>query len=219
MAKNITIRNNRTGATGTKAINDARKRLSSLSERAVKGLPGRFNATIANITRGFFKQNFAIKEDWHLPFYSGKYQYKKNTWLRRGDFFEIGKIGLAPIVHGSEAFGRLTDTTMDTVGSRAATIVKTNKKRVKGGMNLFLSVGLDKSKFEGGNKHYNGKTGKKIREIDVNQLLAFSHRVTKPGSPDSVFVRITPEQKRKIKKYISVNFKKIVKRVYLRKTA
>jgi len=229
MAVKIHIRNATTGETDETAVKSLRQRYSGIPVRASRALPAYFYPAITNKIRGFFVTNFANREGWKQPNFKPNYAKKKDLWRRRGDSFNIGRIGLRPVIYGSENFGHLTDTIFSLIGTKNATTVSTSVKQVKGGLNIRHAVGLDSSLWDGGNQHYyipsrGPNKGQAVQKgtTAVNQIEAFSHRVTygrnasagNPGNP-SVFVRLTPAQKQQVKSYVRENFRRTVKNVIM----
>ena len=219
MAVKVNVKYSRTGATGKKAISDFKKDVTSVGKAVQKGVPRNFPAVIANKVRGYFSENFNAQYLWQKPNFTQKQAYKKNMWRNRGDYFRIGGLGILPVVHGAEVFGRLTDAVHDAIGTRQGTIVRSERREIKGGMSLKIHTAIDNSSWEGGSTHiYKTRRGD-VTEHDTNvrnAFNAFANRVTKggfkeDGSNTAVFVKISRAQRKDLILYILRAFGRVVK--------
>ena len=213
------IRNNRTRSTGHKAINDAKKRINGIPSRMVKQIPSGFYGGVASMSRRFFRDNFAAQEGWKQPYYtSNAYMAKKDKWVERGDFFQIGMFGIMPCIYASGEFGKLTGTIAEAIGTVQGSKSRTTISEVKGGVNINMFVGIDSSRWDGGSTHLyrSEKTGKEIKDKKAdNQLEAFSARIT-PKGQRSVLARVWPGQRKQVASYARKILRRVVKRVYVK---
>lgn len=214
MPATVTIRNTRTGKTGQAALREFNNRFKNIPKRVQKAIPKTLYPTVANLTRRFFRDNYIAQEGWSLhSFTSQDYRERKDNFLSRGDTFEIGEFTNVPIIHGSEVFGRRTDTTLNAVGARAGTTVRTDIDRKKEGLNVRINIGIDETKFEGGTRHTNALTGNDTVESKPNALIWFSRQVS-PSTGHSIFAKLTRAQMGTIFDYLNGVFGLTIRNVF-----
>lgn len=206
MAKaKVTIRVKETGRTGRAAINEFSGIGRNIPNKVRAGIPAFVYPSVANMVRRNFVDNYANQENWNDPYFTSRqYEQRKNRWMANGDQFRIGTFGLRPVIHGSEIFGRRTDTIFNAIGSRTGSYVHTTMRQYGSDFaTAVITVGLNAAAWEGGQSFI--PTSEKAHPYKMttrNQLEAFSYRVTKPGSDSSVFVQQTLEQRNRIAMFI-----------------
>jgi hypothetical protein len=222
MPVQVKIRDSVSGKTGKAALQAVRKRYTNIVPRTIEKLPRNFSAVIANRMRGSFKENYIARAGWvKAGFSSAKYKADKDNFMRRGDSFNIGQLGVFPVIHGSEVFGRRTDTILRGISSRTGTTVRTDViGKSKNAAEFNIKVGIDSSQWEGGQQHYYiPKKGPNAGRVVTggmttdNQLEAFSAMVS--GGSKSIFVQLTTPQIGSLIKYISSVFSGTIRGLFL----
>ena len=217
----MSIKNKRTGTTGKRAIKDFQGSIKNIGKKASKQLPSTFYPTMANMIRRFFVDNYGNREGWVNSVFHGNYPARKDWMLANGDAFTIGKLGIRPVIHGSESFGRRTDSIIDNIGTKSATQVRTTITEKPRSKNITFTVGVIPDLWEGTYKHHHvGKSGKRIKGAVTtkNLLEAFSYRVS-PSGEKSVFVKLTQGQLKLLAKHIRKNYRTAVNKVMQRRAA
>lgn len=217
--KKKTIEIRYAGKKNDAALKALNKKYSNLGKNLVNNLPASFYLIMANKVREFFRDNYIAQQDWVFPILSSEYARNKDKYLRRGDSFKVGRLGIRSMSHGSGVFGRRTDTILDAISpGGVAGIVRTDKKNVgKNAIELTLNTGINSSYWDGGNQHINGSSGKRWNQTVENQLLAFSNRISPSGARKSILVKLTPGQKSSVSGYIKNNFKVSAKKVFAKR--
>ena len=218
MPVKIQITDKVTGKTGKAALVSFNKRMNNLGASMVKSIPSSVYPNIANIVRGFFRDNYINRAGWKPDnFTSKRYKRDKDNFMRRGDSFTIGGLGTFPVIHGSEIFGRRTDAILEGISTRTGSTVKTKFNTEGKSVNVEIRTGIDSDSWEGGQIHNyvpsKGKYKGEQRSVPMtteNQLLAFSHMVS-PGGHKSIFVKLTTSQGKQITEYLKNIFGKAFK--------
>ena len=197
---------------GKAAINALGKIYGDVAFGIMNELPTTFPKQLTNRVRRYFTDNYSNQEGWNDPSLTPQYAFLKNKMLKRGDSFDIGTIGVFPIIHGAEIFGRRTDCIFDALQGRDGSTVERIGPSVNGNqVNMSVKMGLNLDSFAGGTKRISGKSGKVVSNTDKNALEMFSNRIGS-GTDTSPLIKITSSQRSVLGAWIKEEIKSAMKR-------